>query len=120
MIKVFSLIAFLAAVGAAVNANTFKIDTAALAGKIRHLEAQIAEEEDRIILLKAEWNFLTQPQRVQNLADQHLALLVVNTEQLVTMAEIARIPMRKAEDDGAEGSDPIAAILEEALSAGNE
>ena len=120
MIKVFSLIALLVAIGAAFNANTVKLGTAELADKITHLEAQIAEEEDRITLLKAEWNFLTQPQRVQDLANQHLTLSVVKTAQLATMAEIARIPMRDPEDGAAEGSDPIAAILDEALSVTNE
>lgn len=120
MIKVFSLIALLVAIGAAFNANTVKLGTAELADEITRLEAQIAEEEDRITLLKAEWNFLTQPQRVQELADQHLALNVVKTVQLATMAEIARIPMRDAGDSEVEGGDPIAAILEEALGGASE
>ena len=51
--------------------------------KIRH---SIQREEDRIGMLRAEWAYLTRPERLQALADKHLDLKQLTVDQIVRSA----------------------------------
>jgi cell division protein FtsL len=50
---------------------------------ISRSKAQMVDNAEAIKLLKAEWSSLTRPERLQKLAEQHLALKVVQPDQYV-------------------------------------
>ena len=61
--------------------------------EIARSKAEIAEEREAIKLLNAEWSNLTQPARLQSLAETKLHLKPINVDQIVSEDElIARIP----------------------------
>ena len=52
------------------------------------LTAQIAKEGEAIRMLKAEWSYLNQPERLQALARKHLALAPTGPNQIVVLASL--------------------------------
>ena len=63
---------------------------------VRKIEAQIRFEEDSIDLLKADWSLLTQPSRLQKLAEIYAAeleLQPVEAHQIVGLDELPVRPM---------------------------
>jgi hypothetical protein len=63
---------------------------------VRKIEAQIRFEEDSIDLLKADWSLLTQPPRLQKLADIYAAeleLQPVEAHQIIGLDELPSRPM---------------------------
>lgn len=63
---------------------------------VQKIEAQIRYEEDTIDLLKADWSLLTQPSRLQKLAELYksqLALEPVNARQIVGLDELPAKPV---------------------------
>ena len=50
--------------------------------ELRHLNAQLTANEDGIRVLKAEWAYLNQPQRLEKLATKYLALAPIHTAQM--------------------------------------
>jgi hypothetical protein len=65
--------------------------------EVRRIETQIKLEEDTITLLKADWSLLTQPSRLQKLAEIYrteLALQPVEAHQIVGLEQL---PIRPVE-----------------------
>jgi hypothetical protein len=63
---------------------------------VQKIEAQIRYEEDTIDLLKADWSLLTQPSRLQKLAETYksqLALEPVNARQIVGIDDLPAKPL---------------------------
>jgi hypothetical protein len=63
---------------------------------LRKIEQQIRFEEDTITLLKADWSLLTQPSRLQKLAEIYqaeLALQPVEAQQIVGLDELPSKPV---------------------------
>ena len=58
------------------------------------LNRTILAEQQAIHVLKAEWSYINQPQRLQSLASRHLELQPMKPEQLGSLAEL---PVRGAE-----------------------
>jgi hypothetical protein len=52
------------------------------------LKAQMAREEEAIRVLKAEWTYLNQPDRLQALARRHLALAPTGASQIVATSSL--------------------------------
>lgn len=85
----------------------------------RELERQIAkrdrgidEERDNVKFLNAEWSSLTRPDRLKQLAQQHLGLKTLEARQIVKPEELAaRVPAEPIIKLEADGSDPIGAII---------
>lgn len=111
MTQFLAAIAIVVAIVAAFNANILKIDTAELADEIKALERQIDKETDRIDVLKAEWNYLTNPPRIQQLSDQHLDLTKITSAQIFSRFDIAAIPFRIPDADDEVDGDAIANLL---------
>lgn len=88
----------LIAVMVSAAAMTYKIKSEAEMQKaqVRQLQAQIHTEEDTIDLLKADWSLLTQPGRLQKLADLYksqLNLEPTDPRQVVTLDEVPIRPV---------------------------
>lgn len=56
---------------------------------ISRAKAQMVDSTEGIKLLKAEWSSLTRPDRLQQLAEQHLNMKVVQPDQYVDADELA-------------------------------
>ena len=68
--------------------------------EIRLLKRDIEQERNNIDILRAEWSYLTRPQRLQNLAQQHLSLQPIGVES--SRFHVADLPwrrVRKPEDN---------------------
>ena len=64
--------------------------------EIRKLEASIRTEQDTIVILKADWSLLTQPTRLQKLAELYqgeLNLQPVNAHQFADMDDLPAKPL---------------------------
>jgi hypothetical protein len=63
---------------------------------VQKIQAQIHYEEDTIDLLKADWSLLTQPSRLQKLAEiykSQLGLEPVNARQIVGLDDLPAKPL---------------------------
>ena len=72
-----------------------KYRSEAVAERVADLQRAVDEEQEAISLLKAEWSYLIQPSRVQDLIERHqerLELVPVSPEQIGTFADL---PMRR-------------------------
>lgn len=56
--------------------------------ELRELDAAIAKETETIRVLKADWTYLNQPERLQLLARRHLTLAPTAATQIVIMANL--------------------------------
>jgi hypothetical protein len=60
--------------------------------ELETLKASIAREGEAIRVLKAEWSYLNQPDRLQQLARRHLALSPTGPSQIVILASLPLKP----------------------------
>jgi cell division protein FtsL len=56
--------------------------------ELQALTAEIVKEGESIRVLKAEWSYLNQPERLQALARKHLALGPTGANQIVVLASL--------------------------------
>lgn len=56
--------------------------------ELANLKAAIVSEQEAIRVLKAEWSYLNQPERLQTLAREHLPLTQTGASQIVVMASL--------------------------------
>jgi len=64
---------------------------------MRKIEAQIRFEEDSIDLLKADWSLLTQPSRLQKLAEIYAAELELQPVEAHQIVGLDELPVRQME-----------------------
>lgn len=96
MIRLINLIALIALIGSATAAYTVKYETILVAEKLRKREAELQRERDAVAILKAEWQLLNRPQRMQSLAAPLGAMQPLSMRQIVRATDI---PQRGPEDD---------------------
>ncbi len=75
---------------------TTKHDAEAEYSKLRKLEAAIRFEEETIDVLRADWSLLTQPARLQKLAETYkdeLHLVPVEAHQIAKIEELPERPL---------------------------
>jgi hypothetical protein len=83
-------------VAAAAMTYSIKRDAEDQLDAVRKLQAQIRTEEDTIDLLKADWSLLTQPSRLQRLAERYqeqLGLEPVNPHQFAGLDVLPARPL---------------------------
>ncbi|WP_206110774.1 cell division protein FtsL [Rhabdaerophilum calidifontis] len=96
MIRFLNLLALVALIGSATAAYTVKYETILVAERLRKREAELQRERDAVAILKAEWQLLNRPQRVQALAAPLGAMQPLSMRQIVRAADI---PQRGPEED---------------------
>jgi hypothetical protein len=84
MIRILNVVACLSLLGAAIYAYSIKYQTLYHAEQIAKMKRQIQTERDAIGTQRAQWAFLTRPDRLQPLADKYLDL------QPTTIAQITK------------------------------
>ncbi len=88
MIKFLHVVAIGALVSSALYAYTIKYETTLEAEQLQKVKAKTQRERDAIAVLKAEWQFLNRPDRLQALADRHLDLQPFQVTQVVRASDI--------------------------------
>lgn len=88
MIKLLHVIAIGALVSSALYAYTIKYETILQAEQLQKLKKQAHREREAIAVLKAEWQYLNRPDRLQALADKHLDLETLKIAQIVRWSDI--------------------------------
>jgi cell division protein FtsL len=113
MIKLFNAALTVAVLGAAFLLYSLEFSKRATKRDIVRLEASIAEEDENMKLLTAEWSSLMRPQRLEILAHEHLDLQQAKQTQFVKFEELgARIPERTAAFTANQTKDPVGAMIE--------
>jgi len=92
MPRIFHAFAILLLIGSAVYVYKIKYDTMALTSEVARLNKLIAAEQDKISFLKAEWQGLNRPDRLQKLVDSNLDLVPLSTQQIVRWQDIPDRP----------------------------
>ena len=104
MIRFVSLLAVVLVVAAAVGLYRFKGESQQLVRHIASLHSQIDEEREQISVLRAEWNYLDQPSRIQELADRYLGLKRLDVDQI---SVVEALPMRPIDIDPSGTNNPL-------------
>lgn len=94
MLRFLNIVAILALVGSAVYAYSIKYQTSYRAEQIAKTKIEIKAERDAIAVLRAEWSFMTRPERIQQLADRYLDLQPTTVGQIVTAQSLPDQPAR--------------------------
>ena len=82
------IIALAELLGSAVYAYGIKYDTIVLGEQIARQKIKIQKEKDQIALLKAEWQFLNRPDRIQALSDMQGDMTALQAQQIVRWSDI--------------------------------
>jgi cell division protein FtsL len=104
MVRFLNVLAIAALVGSALYAYSIKYETIFRAEEIVQLHQQIKSEDDSIAMLKAEWEHVSRPERIEALADRCLDLQQPSLRQIVP---IAALPEKGANGIGGKPSDPV-------------
>lgn len=77
------------------------------------LKRGIDGEIENMRFLNAEWSSLTRPDRLKQLAEEHLGLTTLEARQVVKIDELgSKLPAEPIVKLEADGSDPIGAIID--------
>jgi hypothetical protein len=94
VIRLLNLLAVLGLVASAVYAYSIKYDTLYQAGQVSKLKSGLHKERQAIAVLRAEWQLLTRPDRLQAAVEKHLALEPIGTEHLARLSDLPARPER--------------------------
>lgn len=85
MLRLLNILAICVLVGSAVYAYSIKYQTSYRAEQIAKTRLEIKAERDAIAVLRADWSYMTRPERLQPLADKYLPELArLQVTQLVS------------------------------------
>lgn len=101
MSRILTLAAIGLAVGTAATLYQVKYEVRLLEQEARELHRGVTRERQSIQVLDAEWAFMNQPSRIQDLAERYLDLKPVKPSQITS---IDRLPLRPVEPTPAPGS----------------
>ena len=100
MTRLFNLLSVLVLLGAAGYAYTVKYETSFRTEQIAKAKLEIKAEQDGIGVLRAEWAFLTRPERIQKLSERYLDLGPLSLAQIDSFSGIPeRLPHADAIGD---------------------
>ncbi|MFM9974727.1 MAG: hypothetical protein ACKVON_09175 [Beijerinckiaceae bacterium] len=96
MLRLLNILAILGLIGTAAWAYSIKYETIYYAEQVKKLEKRLDRERDAVAVLRAEWQHVNKPMRLQVLADRHLQLQALQATQI---AEPGDLPLRPKEQD---------------------
>jgi hypothetical protein len=97
MIRFLNLVAVGCLIASAGYAYSIKYETLYHAEQVAKLKTRIQKERDSIAVLKAEWQHLNRPDRLQAAVERHLDLQPMNIKQLARLSELPDRPKRQDE-----------------------
>ena len=96
MIRFLNVFLVMAVIGLSILLYDIKYRAEAADRNADALERQIAEEQDGIRVLRAEWSYLNQPERLQQLATRYTELRPLAPAQIGSFGDV---PMPHKADD---------------------
>ena len=96
MMRLLNILAILGLLGTAAWAYSIKYETIYYAEQVKKLEKRLDRERDSINTLRAEWQHINKPVRLQVLADRHLQLQALQATQIIRADDL---PARPKEQD---------------------
>ena len=92
MLRFLNIAAIFALVGSAIYAYSIKYQTSYRSEQIAKTKLEIKAEHDAIAVLRAEWSFMTRPERIQQLADGYLDLQPLAVDKIVSARALPERP----------------------------
>jgi cell division protein FtsL len=96
MIRVFSIVLVVAVIALSIGLYDIKYRAEAAEKRAAQIERDIASEQEGIRVLRAEWSYLNQPERIQELAKRYTGLEPMKASQIGSFADV---PMPHKADD---------------------
>jgi hypothetical protein len=96
MLRLLNILAVLGLIGTAAWAYSIKYETIYYAEQVKKLEKRLDRERDAVAVLRAEWQHVNKPVRLQVLADRHLQLQALQATQMALPGDL---PARAKEQD---------------------
>jgi cell division protein FtsL len=109
MIRLLNICVIVALVVAAVYVYKIKFESTRKAEQVARLRLDIRREHDAIAELRAEWSKLDTPVRIQELAQRHLTLRMIESRQF---DQLDHLPERPPDVVPPNVPDPIGNLLE--------
>jgi hypothetical protein len=103
MIRFLNIVAVICLIGSAAYAYSIKYESVYWAEQVAKVKARIQRERDSIAVLKADWQYLNRPDRLQAAVDRHLDLQPTAVAQLARLSDLP---------DKAPKTDEIARLLQ--------
>jgi hypothetical protein len=108
MLRLVHVLVVAALVFAAADVYKIKFDSTLQAERVAKLRAEVRRERDAIAALRATWSELDNPERLQGLAQRHLALKPIDVTQYDALD---RLPERPPQVVPPTEADPIASLI---------
>lgn len=96
MIRMLNIVLVVAVVALSIGLYDIKYRAEAAEKRARQAERDIASEQEGIRVLRAEWSYLNQPERVQELAQRYTKLEALKASQIGSFSDV---PMPHKADD---------------------
>src|ERR1700681_804961 len=109
MIRLLNICVIVALVVAAAYVYKIKFESTRKAEQVARLRLDIRREHDGIAELRAEWSKLDTPIRIQELAQRHLTLRMIQSRQF---DQLDHLPERPPDPAASDTPDPIGNMLE--------
>ena len=109
MMRLLNICVIVALIVAAVYVYKIKFESTRKAEQVARLRLDIRRERDAIADLRAQWSKLDNPVRIQQLAQRHLTLRIIDSHQFDSLDHL---PERPSELVPANASDPIGNLLD--------
>ncbi|HVB89741.1 MAG TPA: hypothetical protein VND97_06025 [Beijerinckiaceae bacterium] len=90
--RYLNVLAVAALMGSALYAYSISYQTMLFSAQISKTKDSIQRARDDVGMLRAEWAYLTRPQRVQTLADRYLNLQTLQINQIVGIDDLPARP----------------------------
>jgi hypothetical protein len=97
VIRFLHFLALSALIASAGYAYSIKYETLYYAEQVAKLKIKLQRERDALAVLKAEWQYLDRPDRLQVAADRHLDLQPTAIRQLAQFSDLPNRPPREDE-----------------------
>ncbi|HEX8164162.1 MAG TPA: hypothetical protein VF601_00050 [Beijerinckiaceae bacterium] len=88
MIRFLNIVAVAGLIGSAAYAYSIKYETLYWAEQSAKLRSRIQRERDSIAVLKADWQHLNRPDRLQAVVERHLDLQPATPQQLARLSDL--------------------------------
>ena len=108
MIRLLNICVIVALVVAAAYVYRIKFESTRKAEQVARLRLDIRREHDGVAELRAEWSKLDNPIRIQELAQRHLTLRMIDSHQFDQLDHLPERPPDLPPDS----ADPIGSLLE--------
>jgi len=109
ILRLLNLVVICGLVLAAAYVYRIKYDSTVQAERLAKLRSEVRQERDRIAAMRAEWEQLDNPERIEALAKRFLQLQPIAPTQFDTLDRLPERPLQGV----AESADPIGGMIDD-------